>query len=228
VTVPIRIQKGTYPYYPQKLAYGMVFIVLATSAIIFIEDFLATEEFEKKNLRFSSVMGIIGIAIFGTQMFGYVGPDWSVLAPQATASGLARHNYTVASNDVNKSLATTLLNLDQSTNAISDKEKDCLLLLEERAPKYDIVLANYWVGSLNGTLTEEHLSRSQQLVPFLTDANFPTLTAESIDTYLEPEKDCPVIRKELADELVARDEKWRASVWTIESDGSIVMYSTKE
>jgi hypothetical protein len=228
VTVPIRIQKGTYPYYPQKLAYGMVFVVLATAAIILVENFVDTEEFEEKRLRLSGAIGIIGVAIFGTQLFGYVGPDWAVLAPQATATGLANHHSTVVSTDVNHSLALTLLNLNRSTSEISDKEKDCLLLLEERAPRYEIVLANYWVGSLNGTLTEEHLLRSQRLVPILTDANFRTLTAELIDKYLEPEKDCPVIPQGLSDELIARNEKWRDWVWTIESDGRILKYSGKE
>ena len=225
VTIPIRLKDGTYPYYPQKIAYGMVFIVLATSCILIIQWLDAkwsTESFKKRFMQGLALL--VGCAAFA-QIFGYVGADWSVIAGGNVAPGIPTRKSVL----VNASrISNLVLSLEEATRYLTPPDRDCLVLDDTEMQEYDPVLVNYWVGTLTWTLTEEHISRAQELVPIRTGQVDPALNAQVLNNLLSPATDCPVITRPVASALTTINPQWASKLWVIESDGHITKFMMKD
>lgn len=221
VTLPIRMSSGSYPYYPQKIAFGMVFLVLAVSFMLFLELV------DKKCLHSSrkstsfTCLGFLSVCVMLTQIFGYTGPDWKVLAPSSTAPGLTAKEAVIISASAKERISNLLLELETEVSGSSTEERDCLILNDTEMQEYDPVLINYWVGTLTWSLTEEHLIRAQKLLPLRTGQTDPALNAKVVNELLSSKIDCPVVTRDVAQELVDLDSRWAPRTWVIESDGHI-------
>jgi hypothetical protein len=221
VTVPIRLNDGTYPYYPQKIAYGMVFIVIAVSCMTIIQSL--ERHWNREALKTKLIQGTAFLIICAalSQQFGYVGVDWQVLAPGNTAPGLqVRNQLTLAAKSKHR-ISSILLGLEQATGRTPQVTRDCLVLDDTEMQEYDPVLVNYWVGTLTWSLTEEHLVRSQQLVPIRTGQADAKINADVINKIMRPSVDCPVVTLPVARALIELNPRWTERTWVIESDGNI-------
>jgi hypothetical protein len=228
VTVPIRISDGTYPYYPQKIAYGMVFIVLAYGAMSIFQWLDERWKSETSRVRFIQGISVLVACCALSQIFGYVGVDWSVVAGGNTAPGIPTRDLLIVNSTIKNRIASLLLELQDSTEVESLATRDCLVLDDTEMQEYDPVLVNYWVGTLTWSLTEEHIVRAQNLIPIRTGTADYVANATVLDKVLSPDTDCPVVIRPVASALVARNPQWIGRVWAIESDGHITKFVKKD
>jgi len=225
VTIPIRLTSGSYPYYPQKIAYGMVFTVLGAGMMLCIRliDSKYKEDWNRKFVLLSTAFLLSCTAL--TQVTGYVGPDWRVAAPGGTLPGVFAADQ-IANNSVSKyRISNLLISLETSTSNASAQDRDCLILNDTEMQEYDPVLVNYWVGTLTWSFTEEHLIRSQGLAPMRTGQSDPIVNAKVLNNLLSMNTDCPAVTRPVAEQLIKLNPEWAALTWVIESDGHITKYA---
>ena len=228
VTIPIRLRDGTYPYYPQKIAYGMVFLVIMFSLITIIQ--WLDLKWSGDSVRVKIVQGaslLVACAAF-SQMFGYVGADWRVVAGGNTAPGIPTRDVIIGNAASKHRISTILLGVEEVMSDESLSHRDCLVLDDTEMQEYDPVLINYWVGTLTWSLTEEHLVRAQGLIPIRTGQVDPLLNARVLNKLLSTSIDCPVVTRPVASALVNLNPQWAGKIWAIESDGHVAKFGKKD
>lgn len=229
VATYVRTGQNSYPYYVQKIAMGVVFICLFTLPIL-KNEYLGQqiETFIARGRKFF-VLSVALAAIFGfsiSQTFGYIGPDWRVLAP--TSSNIGLHAPESVEVQIPSRMRTTNVLMSLSSAALSNGplKTDCLVFNDIEMQDYDPVLTNYWVGVITWTLTEEHLIKAQSLIPLKTGITSIEKNAEVVEALLSPSRDCPIVSEKLAQHLISSNSKWSEVLWVIRGDGNVVKYKS--
>lgn len=228
VTIPIRLRDGTYPYYPQKIAYGMVFIVLVAICMTIVQWFEIQGQEKSRRLKFTQSTAVLIATFAFSQTFGYVGIDWKIAAPGNSAPGIQARELMIPNSESKHRIATILLGIEEAVQEESLISRDCLILDDTEMQDYDPVLVNYWVGTLTGTLTEEHIKRSQEIIPIRTGISDPIPNAKVLDELLNPSVDCPVVTRPVAQSLIELNPEWTNRIWTIESDGHVTNFANED
>ena len=224
VTTYVRLSEQSYPYYVQKIAIGMVIVCLTVLLMRFAEKISAVIQALalERTLNWVPLTILALAASFSvSQIFGYIGPDWKILAPTSTSSGLYAPQSVEASIPARLRTTNILISMSNQILAAGPQKRDCFVFSDIDMQDYDPVLTNYWVGVLTWTLTEEHLVQSQGLIPLKTGITDVPKNAGVLETLLSPEKDCPIVSRKLAVELTKRDAKWADVLWVIEDDGHV-------
>jgi hypothetical protein len=224
VTTYVRLSEQSYPYYVQKIAMGMVFVCLAVFPMRFATGISSLVERQISQRRLSLVLVTMSSALVGlgvSQLFGYIGPDWTKIAPVSTSPGVYAPQSVEA--EIPKRLRTTniLVSMSDAILAKGPHRRDCFVFNDIDMQDYDPVLANYWVGVLTWTLTDEHLVESQSLGVFKTGVADVSKNAKFLRNILDPQKDCPIVSRKLALALVENDAKWADVLWVIKDDGHV-------
>lgn len=228
VTIPIRLRDGTYPYYPQKIAYGMVFIVLAAICMTIVRWFEIQWQEKSRRLKFTQATAVFIATFAFSQLFGYVGFDWATAAPANSAPGIQARELMIANSASKHRIAAILLGIEEAVQDESLISKDCLMLDDTEVQDYDPVLVNYWVGTLTWTLTEEHIKKSQEIIPIRTGTNDPESNAKVLGELLKSTIDCPVVTRPVARSLIKLNSEWAHRIWVIESDGNVTNFASKD
>ncbi len=223
VALYVRLNEGGYPYYVQKISMGLVFICLFLLPIRLqprinqlIE--LAPSKFPQ---FLAGPISAIFIGIGAMQLFGYIGPDWQIYAPSSSAIGVTAPD--LINKQVQPRLRVTKILTSLSENILQSGRpgRDCFVLDDIDMQDYDPVLTNYWVGVLTWTLTDNQVSKSQNLIPLKTGVPEVEKNLPVVESLLNPKIDCPIVPLKLAQSLVARNKQWADVLWAIDGDGNV-------
>jgi hypothetical protein len=223
VTVLVRRSTGKYPYYVQKIGYITVALAFLGGVLLLVERTFGPRAQAK--LSTSRIAGLAALSVVMcltfTQVFGYTGPDWVNVAPMGTLTGQTAKQGLDQSAQARERTATLLVSMSEATSGLPFRQLDCITFFDSDMQAYDPVLANYWAGVLTWTLTEEHISRSQQYGVFLTGTADPYANALNLNKLVSPSRTCLVVTRDVAAHLVDINKSWLGRLWLIESDGHV-------
>jgi len=228
VAVIVRRNTGHYPYYVQKIGYVTVGVVFMGVVMLLAERMFAlqgmTSEAPTSLRRLMGAKNVAGALLVGlalTQVFGYVGPDWSTVAPNGTLFGARSVNELSHQALTLRGEATYLVSLSNAAASEPFDMRDCLTLIDPSLDPPALQLANSWVGVLTWSLTE------QRIIRFTGDRLLIHVTADSVQMaknfrkYRKPNTTCPVVFGDVASQLQGLGPHWAKDVWVISPDGSV-------
>ena len=224
MTVAIRLGPGGYPYYQKKIVYGICMIALfdVFMSVLRRVDAEPTTGFTNGQMLIRTAQLMFG-ALALTQLFGYAGPDWTNFAPTSAVPGLSMPRAIKYDIERLGRPAVSLLSIESQFRTAPERTRSCVVLADLDHQDYDPILTNYWVGSMLGVVSEEHISRAQKLAVWLTQTLDPHENAWTINNTLDIAGDCPAVSEKIREWLIAIDGRWEKRTLVVESDGSLVV-----
>jgi len=232
IVISNRMSTGGYPYYSQKFLY------LGT-AIAFFWTILQTIELIDRNYengfnlvgrrRQAAIYLLSGLAAL--QIWGYVGPDYSVLAGGSSATGLSNRAILASGRGYMNHSIAILEAVHRDQQLALGIERPVLIVDSVPSVAHPILL-NYWPGVLNQRFDDAQFQAALKMgnvsmVPFFS---FPEFVATFNAQFVPFEVDI-VTTPEFARELLKVNPEWLESIYFYEGDdvsATIVKYSGAE
>lgn len=232
VLVSNRIHSGSYPYYSQKFLY------LGTAIAFFWTILQTIELIDRKHENGFNLVGrrrqaaiylLSGLAAL--QIWGYVGPDYSVLAGGSSATGLSNRAILASGRGYMNHSIAILEAVHRDQQLALGIERPVLIVDSVPSVAHPILL-NYWPGVLNQRFDDAQFQAALKMgnvsmVPFFS---FPEFVATFNAQFVPFEVDI-VTTPEFARELLKVNPEWSESIYFYEGDdvsATIVKYSGAE
>jgi hypothetical protein len=219
VLVSNRLNSGTYPYYSQKFLYLGTAIAFFWTVLQLVE--LVDRSFEKSspevgNKRQATVFLLSGLAAL--QIWGYVGPDYSVFAGGNSATGLSNRAILASGRGYMNHSIAILEAIHRDQQFALGIERPVLIVDSVPSTAHPILL-NYWPGVLNQRFSDAQFRAALKMgnvsmVPFFS---FPEFIATFNAQFVPYEVDI-VTTQEFARELLIVNPVWSESIYLYDGD----------
>lgn len=221
ILVSTRMNSGGYPYYSQKFLYlgtAIAFFWTVLQIIQVIEHSYEHKTYLVGSPRRSLVYLLSGFAAL--QIWGYVGPDYSVFASGNSATGLSNRAI-LASGRGYMNHSISILHAVRDDEQLALGVERPVLIVDSVPSAAHPILLNYWPGVLNQRFSDAQFHAALKMgnvsmVPFFSFEEFVNTFSGQFVPY---EVDI-VTSQEFARELMLLNSDWLESIYLYETRGS--------
>ena len=219
ILVSTRMSSGGYPYYSQKFLY------LGTAVAFFWTILQVIEFIDHRHENGLSVVGrkrqsvvylMSGLAAL--QIWGYVGPDYSVFADGSSATGLSNRAILGSGRGFMDHSISILKAIHDDQQLALGIERPVLIVDSVPSVAHPILL-NYWPGVLNQRFSDAQFQAALKMgnVSMVPYFSFPDFIA-TFNTQFVPYEVDIVTTQEFARELLIVNPEWSESIYLYEGD----------
>lgn len=218
VLVLTRMSSGGYPYYSQKFLYLGTVIAFFWTVLQVIE--LIDHKYENNiNLAGSRRQSVVCLmsGLAALQIWGYVGPDYSVFAGGSSATGFSnRTNLSSGRDFMNRSIA--LLHAMKNDEQFALGIERPILIVDPLPTGANPILLNYWPGVFNQRFASYQFEAALRMgivgTPWSTLDDY---VKSFVNVYIPYEVDI-LTSKDFARELLKVNPEWAQSIYLYEGD----------
>ena len=219
ILVSTRMNSGGYPYYSQKFLY------LGTAIAFFWTVLQVIEVLDRKhenniNLAGSRRQSVVYLmsGLAALQIWGYVGPDYSVFAGGSSATGLSNRAILSSGRGFMDHSISILKAIHYDQQLALGIERPVLIVDSVPSAAHPILL-NYWPGVLNQRFSDAQFQAALKMgnVSMVPYFSFPDFIA-TFNTQFVPYEVDIVTTQEFARELLIVNPEWSESIYLYEGD----------
>ncbi len=219
IAISNRLNTGGYPYYSQKFLYlgtAIAFAWTLMQLVVCVDQVGHTDLDFKGRARYSISYVLFGL--LSLQIWGYVGPDYSLLAGVNAGPALNTRAVLHSGRGYMNHSISILEAIHRDQQFALGVERPVLIIDSVPSAAHPILL-NYWPGVLNQRFDDAQFQAALKMgnvsmVPFFS---FPEFVATFNAQFVPFEVDI-VTTQEFARELLKVNPEWSESIYLYEGD----------